>query len=205
MVTKDKWVTEEDFDKAFDRVEARTGINKMNANLVIAELDTKSRTTVYKLFKRRMAAEKGTAVRLAFTMPESDQEIGATMLRTFVSGVVDNALSTARIQIAALEDEISRLEQGENHWIAALTDTEIERNAALADAEALRDTIADVTRQTLRLEAQITMLKDDVVERMVGSVRERVESAGRVSAPEQYGPLFEVSAASPDQPNEPKM
>jgi hypothetical protein len=203
MTTKDKWLKQDQYDEAFDRVRARVGLENMNGNMVIGELGTTSRKTAYDMFNRRMAAEMDTRSPTSFVLPEADRQHGADMLADFVTGIVDSALATKQIQLNTLEDRISRHEQASGDLMAALAETEAERDAALADAEALRAKIGAQAGHAAHLEAQIAILEDNVLERMVSRLNQQGVLQTEGDEPRRDGPLFDQERADNRSVGEP--
>ncbi|MBA2933076.1 hypothetical protein HZF05_03090 [Sphingomonas sp. CGMCC 1.13654] len=196
MTTKDRWLKQDKFDEAFDRVRARVGLENMNGNMVIVELGTTSRKTAYDMFNRRMAAEMDTKSPTSFVLPESERQQGADMLAEFVTGIVDSALATKQIQLNTLENMISRNDQENGDLMTVLAETEAERDTALADVEDLRATINAQAGRITHLEAQIAVLEGSVVERMVGRLTEQAALQTTVNVPQSDGPLFDQERAN---------
>lgn len=198
MVTKDKWLKQDEFDRAFGEVRAEVGIDNINGNMVINALGTSSRSTAYAMFRSRMAAEQSSAAPATFVLPETDLQKGAAMLASIVTGIVETALATKNQQLAALERQVSGQEQAHSGLIAVLVETEAERDQAREQVDQLEALIAAHVERTTRLEAQIEILRDGVIGRIAVARKEHSsDSAATMADP---GPLFSTDAGDGARP-----
>lgn len=158
MTRKDKWMTEERVAAECEKELAEgTPFHAINANMIIDQLNTKARATVYKYVEVWRAKRSERAVLPPFSLPaDAGQKLVAVLTGMLGEIVLDDRQAAADL-VAAADKRSGAAEEAMRGLLATLEATEAERDDApqhldMVEKKAIEAAIAaDAHQEVARL------------------------------------------------------
>lgn len=163
MITKDKWVTEEQVAAECEKLVAEgIALEAINANMIIDRLKTKGRGTVYKyvgLWRDRRA--RPTVLSLFNLSPEMTQKVVA-LFAAMVGEAVASERQAAVDKVATADQRVALLEEQVRDLLETLDATERERDEANEQSMKLSK---ELNKAVIAAEAQLKIAQEAKADR----------------------------------------